>query len=50
MVIVRDTGSVYTVADLRRVPRVLRRQRLDRDAVDEFEEALNRITGADPAG
>jgi tetratricopeptide (TPR) repeat protein len=50
MTILLDTGSVYTVVDLRRVPHVLRHQRLDRDAIDEFEEALTRITGADPAG
>jgi tetratricopeptide (TPR) repeat protein len=46
--VVRDTGSVYTVADLRRVGPVLRHQRLDPDAVAEFESTLAHVLGAGP--
>ncbi|HEY2763678.1 MAG TPA: hypothetical protein VGJ13_06650 [Pseudonocardiaceae bacterium] len=38
-----DTGSVYTIADLRYMRRVLDRQRVDRAILGEFDEALREI-------
>jgi tetratricopeptide (TPR) repeat protein len=39
-----DTGSIYTIADLRNMHRVLDRQRADPDLLDEFDEALRELT------
>ena len=39
-----DTGSVYTIADLRSMCQVLDRQRADPDLLDEFDEALRELT------
>ncbi|MGH3631870.1 MAG: hypothetical protein ACRDRL_31075 [Sciscionella sp.] len=43
--IVRDTGSVYTIADLHSLRRVLdHHQKADRATLDDFDEALRDIT------
>ena len=43
--IVLDTGSIYTIADLRRMRRVLDRHQADQAILDEFDEALREVIG-----
>lgn len=43
--IVLDAGSVYTIADLRRMRRVLDRHQADQAVLDEFDEALREVIG-----
>lgn len=48
LAIVLDTGSVHTIADLRRMRRILDRQQADPAILDEFDGALRQITGPAP--
>jgi hypothetical protein len=47
--IVLDTGSVYTIADLRCMRRILGRQHPDPTIIDELDEALNEIIWPTPS-
>jgi hypothetical protein len=44
-----ETGSAYTIADLRRVPAILRRQQYDPDAVRRLSLCIRRVSGDIPA-
>lgn len=45
MAIALDAGSVYTIADLQRMRRVLGRGQVDRAILDRFDEALRKMPG-----
>ncbi|MGH4023592.1 MAG: hypothetical protein ACRDRV_03310 [Pseudonocardiaceae bacterium] len=47
LVILLDTGSAYTIADLQRMRRVLDRQQVDQALLDEFDRVLHLVTGSE---